>query len=100
MVHALAQPDSESHKRFVDSVYPVWKETLYEMSDEQDLETFDFGLEDATAPHYPLRVLFEPQFRALELTEEITPELEQVLLGAFGLFIQGFRERLEVGEQA
>jgi hypothetical protein len=100
MVHALAQPDSESHKRFVDSVYPIWTETLYEMSNEEDVGTFGFGLEDAIAPHYPLRILFEPQLRRLDLSEEITPELEQVLLGAFGLFIDGFRERLEVGEQA
>lgn len=69
MVPELSREDYFSRCR--ESAYNLFLETIYEESDPEDLDTFNYPLTDDTAPHFPLEIFWNITF------QEFNPQSEE-----------------------
>ncbi|MCQ8127228.1 KGGVGR-motif variant AAA ATPase [Methylomonas rivi] len=56
--------------RCKESAYDLFSETIYETSDAEDIDNFNFQPSDDTAPHYPIEILWNIVF------QEFNPQVE------------------------
>ena len=96
MVHARADGTTAATQNFVSSSFSLWTETLYdEVAPEVELESFSFDQRDSGAPHWPYTILRSEHLERFNPLEDLGPEAERTIRGAFiGLF-EGLDERLE-----
>lgn len=62
MVHAKALPEPASHSRFRDHAFELFSETLYDVEDGIEEDSFNFDYEDAVAPHFALVILNDANY--------------------------------------
>lgn len=61
MVPELGRADYLSRCR--ESAYNLFLETIYEETAAEDFDTFSFALDDSSAPHYPVEILWNMTFQ-------------------------------------
>lgn len=86
-------------ERFRLSSYKLFEDSLYEESAPEELDTFNYGINDEEAPHQPLRIRWSRAFLEydpLGASEAIEPAQIEA---AFGHFMAG-AERMTLGEEA
>jgi hypothetical protein len=94
MVAAQLEPTVAGLASWVDRSYSTWTEFY----DEAAASGEAFERDEESAPHYPLRVAFDPRIRSMNLVDAGSrPEWSFVEL-AFGPFLEGASERLALGE--
>lgn len=104
MVGAQLVPTEAAQRRFTDTCYSVWSETLYDtgvrFEDEEVLKDnhqpvpVSFELADDNAPHGPLVVHFDASVKGFDLTDiENRPDW-RVIESAFGGFFANATARL------
>lgn len=90
MVAAQVDPTQAGLASWVDRSYSTWAEFYDEAAGAG--ETFE--RDEESAPHYPLRISFDPRVRSLNLVDPAArPEWNFIEL-AFGEFLNGATERL------
>lgn len=92
MIHAKAGRGEDSWRKFREKSYEVFAETLYEEAEGDDLEAFNFDIDDPSAPHYAWPIPFDLEY------VEIDPRTSSSFLGkdfferSFGPFLDRFSE--------
>lgn len=96
MIPELSREDYLSRCR--ESAYNLFLETIYEESGPEDLDTFNYPLNDDTAPHFPLEIFWNITF------QEFNPQSEEYfqinnnqIIACYGNFLQT-ASRLALGE--
>ena len=100
MVSALF-PESDQASRaksFLENSYTLFGETLYDKVSpgDNDLELFNFGMEDTSAPHFPLRIRWNNRFQEfdpLQISNGLFNDDE--IRASYGEFLDGAMEELE-----
>lgn len=77
MIHAKAGRGAEAWVRFRNRTQELFERHLYEEAGPDDLDAYNFDIDDEDAPHYPWPILydanyeeFDPQARREQLTRE------------------------------
>lgn len=90
MVAAQLEPTQAGLASWVDRSYSTWSEFY----DEAAASSETFERDEESAPHYPLRIPFDPRVRSMNLVDAAArPEWSFVEL-AFGPFLDAAHERL------
>ncbi len=93
MVGAQTDSTESAARRLVEHSFLAWTDELYDAeADPKGMESFEM-MED-TAPHYPLRIGFDPRLRGLELNHSNTLPEWGIVKSAFGPFLNGATARL------
>lgn len=72
-----------------ESAYSLFLETIYEETAAEDLDTFNFDLNDDAAPHFPLEILWNRAFQEFNPQSEDYFKTNGALLTAcYGNFLQ------------
>lgn len=96
MVPELSREDYFSRCR--ESAYNLFLETIYEESDPEDLDTFNYPLTDDTAPHFPLEIFWNITFQEFNpQSEEYFRSNSNQIIACYGNFLQT-ASRLALGE--
>lgn len=88
-------------ERFLEHAYTLFSETIYERIDpgaEAVPEVFNFDINDAAAPHYPLRIKWNSRFQEFDpllLPQGILTDTD--IAATFGEFLDGVKQRLMGG---
>lgn len=72
---------------FADHAQSCFAETLYEDAEAADLDSFNFPVNDETAPHYPWPILFHTDLVGLDPTRRPEWHEEDYVETAFGRFL-------------
>lgn len=98
MVAAMARPDQESKRRWLDESYAVWNAYLYSETDDQDGahqgDLFAWDLNDMSAPHAPLSVSPHAAIPVLDLTRDDFSDVAMHYDAAFAPFVTAAAELL------
>ncbi len=62
MVHAKAGRGEDALKRFRDKTQELFSEYLYEEAESDDLDAFNFDIDDSEAPHYAWPIPYDADF--------------------------------------
>lgn len=95
MVAAQSTPTQASSQSILGRSYSVWAE-LYDAEEAgaPAAGALPFSREDESAPHYPLRILFDPKLRDLNLIDKSERPDWSFVESTFGSFLGGARNRL------
>ncbi len=72
---------------FRDHAQEVFSETLYEDTDDSELDAFNFSVDDVNAPHSPLPISFNSDLVALDPTRQPHWHSQQLIQAAFKDFL-------------
>lgn len=97
MVAAQTEPTEGAARSAVRRSYATW-ETLYDAETAEVGAPMSFALEDDVAPHYPLRVFFDPRVRVLDLVDTDKRPDWSFIESNFGEFFAGATRRVLGGE--
>lgn len=96
MVPELGREDYISRCR--ESAYNLFSETIYEETGPDDLDTFNFPLNDDAAPHYPIDIFWNITFQEFNpQSEEYFRSNSAQLNACYGNFLQ-ITSQLVLGE--
>ncbi|MGZ5621851.1 MAG: KGGVGR-motif variant AAA ATPase [Methylobacter sp.] len=96
MVPELGREDYISRCR--ESAYNLFLETIYEKTAAEELDTFNFALDDSSAPHFPVEVLWNITFQEFNPQSEDYFRINGAQLSAcYGNFLQSATQ-LVLGE--
>lgn len=96
MVPELGREDYISRCR--ESAYNLFLETIYEKTAAEELDTFNFSLDDNSAPHFPVEVLWNITFQEFNPQAEDYFRINGAQLNAcYGNFLQAATQ-LVLGE--
>lgn len=96
MIHAKASADQGRQKAFRDRCFELLSDAIYEEAEPDDVDAFNFDLDDPTAPHFAWPILSNETY--LEFDPLATQEqLDRTLYEAsFGTFIAALRAQMGV----
>lgn len=97
MVAAQSEPTEESVRGVITRSYASW-EPLYDMEEVAGGSPMTFASDDVAAPHFPLRVLFDPRVRGLDLVSADKRPDWGFIESTFGDFFAGAERRILEGE--
>jgi hypothetical protein len=96
MVHAKAESIAVKQRNFRDRSFDLFSEWLYEESDFNRQDVFNFDLDDDNAPHFPWTILHDSNFLEFDPVahpEQLTSELS---VRTFGNFVERLAIRLDL----
>lgn len=94
MVHAKSSLSEVSRKSFRDRAYNLYSDWIYDEASFDDIEAFNFDMDDGSAPHFGWPILHDSDF--LEFDPVARPELLQNRLTdrTFGEFIDRLKDEI------
>lgn len=93
VVLAKAAPDARQNRWFLEELYALFQEYIYE---EQDgLEGFNFRADDPAAPHYPVPIAMNPLFADWDPTRRPDDLTRQFYESSFRPFLDELLRRIE-----
>lgn len=96
VVLAKAAPDAAQNQWFVEALYGLFQEYLYE---EQDgLEGFNFQEDDPAAPHYPVPIAMNPLFADWDPTRRPNDLTQPFYESSFRPFLDALLRRIEADD--
>ena len=96
MVDARAESIAVKQRNFRDRSFDLFSEWLYEESDFNRQDVFNFDLDDDNAPHFPWTILHDSNFLEFDPVahpEQLTSELS---VRTFGNFVERLAIRLDL----
>jgi hypothetical protein len=79
--------DPDYLRRFRDNAQRCFAETLYDQAEPGELEVFNFSVEDESAPHSPLPILFNTDLVALDPIRQEHWNDQKFVVTAFRNFV-------------
>lgn len=95
MVHAKASPDPKKQAGFRTQAFDLFADTIYDLEEEIEPESFNFDYDDEAAPHFAWPILYDSNFdnyNPLESDDQLKTEF---YMRTFGEFIEHLIERIE-----
>jgi len=101
MIEALfpEQDQSARAERFLENAHALFSDTIYDRiepgEETEDVETFNFPINDDSAPHYPLRIKWNSRFQEFDpllLAQGIMTDAD--IAATFGGFLEGIKQRV------
>jgi CobQ/CobB/MinD/ParA nucleotide binding domain len=93
VVLAKAAPDARQNQWFLEELYALFQEYLYE--EQEGLEGFNFREDDPAAPHYPVPIAMNPLFADWDPTRRPDDLTQPFYESSFRPFLDDLYRRIE-----
>lgn len=99
MVHAQARPGAEAREKFRDRTHAVFADFLYEEADVEELDAFNFDIDDDNAPHFAWPIPYDANFIEFDPKEKKDQLSKEFIDRTFGVFLEGVQNMLGGGRE-
>jgi hypothetical protein len=96
VVLAKAAPDARQNQWFLEGLYALFQEYLYE--EQEGLEGFNFREDDPAAPHYPVPIAMNPLFADWDPTRRPDDLTQPFYESSFRPFLDELLRRIEADD--
>jgi hypothetical protein len=96
VVLAKTAPDARQNQWFIEELYALFQEYLYE--EQEGLEGFNFREDDPAAPHYPVPIAMNPLFADWDPTRRPDDLTQPFYDSSFRPFLDELRQRIETDD--
>lgn len=100
MVHAKAGRGAESFEHFRDQSAALFSEFLYDEADANDLEAFNFDLDDDAAPHFAWPIPFDADYVEFDPRARRDQLSQEFFMRSYGTFVRNLLENIEYYQAA
>jgi cellulose biosynthesis protein BcsQ len=94
MVHAKAAMSEEVHKKFNDELWSLFVEYLYDELEPDELDGFNFDVDDPDAPHNPISIPYDSNFVDWDPIKEPESLSAAIYQATFGILISRIEDSL------